>query len=422
VSGVAEQGRTRLRFCLDVDPAVPSALRADPDRLVSFLPMEAVGERGGLDLSREIRAGDALSGYTFVANGDVVLAKVTPCFENGKGAVASGLTNGVGFATTEVYTLRPRPSTDARFLDFTLQSAVFRQYGTARLTGAGGLKRVSATDVRNFVFVVPPLDEQRAIADFLDRETARIDTLIEEQQRLIDLLRERRQTSIDESVWCGIDGDIGVQSVIEPAPKVPVHWNRLRNKQILEEADGVSADGSEELLSVSHLTGVTPRSEKNVTMIEADSLDGYRLVEPGDLVINTMWAWMGALGVSSYSGIVSPAYGVYRPLRHAALEPRYFDYLYRSRPYVVEMTRYSRGIWSSRLRIYPEVFLRLPVPVPVPPLDEQRRIAAYLDEQTSKIDTLIAETERFIELARERRSALITAAVTGQIDVRAEVA
>lgn len=88
-------------FCLDVDPAVPSALRADPDRLVSFLPMEAVGERGGLDLSREIRAGDALSGYTFVANGDVVLAKVTPCFENGKGAVASG-------RPTESDSLQPR--------------------------------------------------------------------------------------------------------------------------------------------------------------------------------------------------------------------------------------------------------------------------------------------------------------------------
>src|SRR5690606_3497244 len=135
----------------------------------------------------------------------------------------------------------------------------------------------------------------------------------------------------------------------------PARWSWMRNKALLYEAQGLSVDGSEELLSVSHLTGVGPRSEKNVTMTSAESLEGYRLVESGDLVINTMWAWMGALGVAKQSGIVSPAYGVYRPRPRALFEPRFFDYLYRSPEYVMEMTRLSRGIWSSRLRIYPEV-------------------------------------------------------------------
>lgn len=151
-------------------------------------------------------------------------------------------------------------------------------------------------------------------------------------------------------------------------------------------------------------------------MIESESLEGYRLVTPGDLVINTMWAWMGAFGMSPLSGVVSPAYGVYRPRDGAEIDPTYFDYLYRSRPYVMEMTRHSRGIWESRLRLYPETFLRLPIVVP--PLDEQRAIGESLDEQVAKMDRLIAEAERLIELAKERRSALITAAVTGQIDVR----
>ena len=236
----------------------------------------------------------------------------------------------------------------------------------------------------------------------------------------MEMMRERRQTQIDWVTWRGLDESAVSPNPIEPAPDTPTHWRMLRNKNLLVESTAVSSGGTEELLSVSHLTGITPRSEKNVSMTEAENLDGYRVVEPGDLVINTMWAWMGALGVSRCSGIVSPAYGVYRPLQGAEFHPPYFDYLYRSRPYVVEMTRFSRGIWSSRLRIYPEVFLRLHVAVP--PLDEQCRIATYLDEQTAKIDTLIAETERFIELSRERRSALITAAVTGQIDVRDEVA
>jgi type I restriction enzyme S subunit len=196
----------------------------------------------------------------------------------------------------------------------------------------------------------------------------------------------------------------------------------MRNKELLFEAQTLSTGGSEELLSVSHLTGVGPRSEKNVTMTEAESLDGYRVVKQGDLVINTMWAWMGALGVSRHTGIVSPAYGVYRPRPSASFEPRFFDYLYRSPEYVMEMTRVSRGIWSSRLRIYPEVFLRMAVPVP--PQEEQRAIADYLDRETARVDTLIAEQQRLIEMLRERRDSAWAVAVDQayqsgrEIDVR----
>ncbi|MFF0243540.1 restriction endonuclease subunit S [Streptosporangium sandarakinum] len=195
---------------------------------------------------------------------------------------------------------------------------------------------------------------------------------------------------------------------------IPRHWCWMRNKELLFEAQTLSKDGSEELLSVSHLTGVGPRSEKNVTMTEAESLEGYRVVEQGDLVINTMWAWMGALGVARHAGIVSPAYGVYRPRPSAPFGLRFFDYLYRSTEYVMEMTRVSRGIWSSRLRLYPEVFLRMAVPVP--PLEEQRAIADYLDRETARIDTLIEEQQRLIEMLRERRSAMITQVATRGLD------
>lgn len=183
-------------------------------------------------------------------------------------------------------------------------------------------------------------------------------------------------------------------------------WPMVRNKQLLTESVTLSEKGTEELLSVSHITGVTPRSEKKVTMTEAESLGGYRLVEPGDLVINMMWAWMGALGVSRYAGIVSPAYSVYRPKPGVEVETRYFDYVYRSDAYVAEMTRHSRGIHSSRLRIYPNVFLNLQVPQP--PLQTQRAIADYLDRETARIDTLIDEQQRLIDMLGERRNALVS--------------
>lgn len=195
------------------------------------------------------------------------------------------------------------------------------------------------------------------------------------------------------------------------AGRVPARWRWTRNKELLAESQAVTVDGSEELLSVSHLTGITPKSEKNVTMTAAENLDGYRLVDTGDLVINTMWAWMGALGVARQPGIVSPAYGVYSPRPDAPVNPAFYDYLYRSIPYVMEMTRLSRGIWSSRLRLYPDVFLSMAIPVPV--LEEQLAIADYLDRETARIDTLIEEQQRLIEMLRDRRQDLVRAAVLG---------
>lgn len=357
------------------------------------------------------RPSDDLSSYQLVEPGDLVVNKMKAW----QGSLA--ISSHKGIVSPAYFVYRPHHRADERYVHHLLRS---RPLIAAYVAMSKGV-RIGQWDLEPQGFSrlrlpLPPLEEQRAIADYLDRETARIDTLIDEQQRLIELLRERRQTQIDGSVWCGLGNIDRLPGPIGSAPHVPAHWRVLRNKNLLVESTAMSEDGCEELLSVSHLTGIGPRAERTVTMIEAESLDGYRLVEPGDLVINTMWAWMGALGVSRIPGIVSPAYGVYRPLPDVEFHPPYFDYLYRSRPYVVEMTRFSRGIWSSRLRIYPDVFLRLKVVVP--PIDEQRRIAAYLDEQTAKVDNLIAETERFIELSRERRSALVTAAVTGQIDVR----
>jgi type I restriction enzyme S subunit len=195
------------------------------------------------------------------------------------------------------------------------------------------------------------------------------------------------------------------------AGRIPARWRWTRNKELLVESQDVTVDGSEELLSVSHLTGITPKSEKHVTMTAAENLDGYRLVDTGDLVINTMWAWMGALGVARRPGLVSPAYGVYRPRPDAPFSSTFYDYLYRSTPYVMEMTRLSRGIWSSRLRLYPDVFLRMAIPVPSP--DEQRAIADYLDRENARIDTLIEEQQRLIEMLFERRLAVITESVVG---------
>ncbi len=158
---------------------------------------------------------------------------------------------------------------------------------------------------------------------------------------------------------------------------LPAHWGMLRAKVLFREVDDRSITGKEEMLSVSHLTGVTPRSQKIITMFLAKSNVGHKVCQPNDLVINTMWAWMGALGVARHAGIVSPAYGIYRLLDGARILPRYADYLLRTPFYANEYERRSTGVNSSRLRLYPDKFLRMPVIVP--PTDEQAVVVRFLD-------------------------------------------
>lgn len=199
------------------------------------------------------------------------------------------------------------------------------------------------------------------------------------------------------------------QSKMRWLPPVPTHWNEQRAKTFFREVDERSASGTEELLSVSHLTGVTPRSQKNVTMFKAASYVGHKVCRPGDMVVNTLWAWMGALGAARHTGLVSPAYGVYRPHHPDSYNPAYLDYLLRTRAYVTEYIGRSTGIRSSRLRLYPNQFLD--ILFIQPPRTEQDQIVAYLRAQDAHIARFIKAKRDLIGLMVEQRTALAEQAV-----------
>lgn len=260
----------------------------------------------------------------------------------------------------------------------------------------------------------PPKYVQVAVSNFLDRETADIDGLIAAKQRLLELLAEKRRAIVAEAVMRGLSPAARLRpSGIDWLGDIPVHWEIERSRWLFRERDERSETGTEEMLTVSHITGVTPRSEKDVNMFEAESTAGYKLCFVGDLAINTLWAWMGAMGTARVDGIVSPAYNVYTP--GPRLLPDYVDALVRIPVFAQEVTRYSKGVWSSRLRLYPEGFFE--TWWPVPPLDEQQQIVEHIAAETAKIDRLRAATEHSITLLKERRGALVAAAVTGQIDI-----
>jgi type I restriction enzyme S subunit len=262
-------------------------------------------------------------------------------------------------------------------------------------------------DAAGIEIVVPPLAEQRTIADYLDRETARIDTLIAEQRRLIELLQERRGAVLESGV-AHLDWSVplgAVASLIQTGP----FGSQLKSDEY--ERGGVP------VINPSHFVGGEIAPDPRVAVGEAKASDLSRhVLDTGDVIV----ARRGELGrcavvdADSAGFICGTGSALIRP-DAVRLDPQFLALIFGSRRNKDALALASVGSTMDNLNADIVSALRLPAP----PLDEQRRIAAYLDEQTAKIDTLIAETERFIELAGERRSALITAAVTGQIHVRA---
>lgn len=299
------------------------------------------------------------------------------------------------------------------YISHVLSSSGARQALSCMATGTSpSMKNLSIEEMGNLPVPLPALDEQKLIAAYLDRETARIDRLIAAKERMLALLEEKRAALISRVVTRGLDPNVPLKpSGQEWLGEIPAHWHVERAKNLLTVRDERSDDGTEELLTVSHITGVTSRSEKAVYMFEADDKAGYKRCMPGDLAINTLWAWMGAMGISPLEGIVSPDYHVYTS--KGELLPEYVDLLCRSRPFVAEVSRWSKGVWSSRLRLYPENFFEMRLPVP--PHDEQLEIVRSIETDQYKAIALRDRLQLSIALAKERRAALITAAVTGQI-------
>jgi type I restriction enzyme S subunit len=175
------------------------------DTELTFLPMEAIGEDGKLDLTRTRAISEVETGYSYFADGDVVFAKVTPCFENGKGAIMAGLREGHGFGTTELTVLRPQQDNAAGFLWWLTSSSVFRRVAVREMTGAGGLKRVPDSFVAGFKIGWPSETERKEVDTHLTSEIAKLNDLSNEANRVIDLLKERRTALISAAVTGKID-------------------------------------------------------------------------------------------------------------------------------------------------------------------------------------------------------------------------
>ena len=415
----------RLRFVVETSISKSEVSDLDPAIEVSFVPMEAIRKYGGIDLDSTKPLSAVVDGYTYFRNGDVIVAKITPCFENGKGALASGLCSSIGFGTTELHVLRPSFHVNARFLLYLTFSDHFRHIGTASMYGAGGQKRISDNFIRNFHHPVPSLLEQRVIAAFLDRETAEIDGLVEREERLIELLQEKRAALITRAVTRGLDPNVPMKdSGVEWLGEIPAHWHLRALKRVSPEitvgvvvnpSTYVRAEGVPFLYGGDiHEGRIVADAARRMSEKDSESLSKSRL-QAGDLVC----VRVGAPGVTA---VVPPQLAgancasVLIVRRAASFDSQWLCYTMNSRlvQYQVELVQYGAAQEQFNVAHAVEFF------VPLAPQAEQRAITAFLDRETARIDALIAKVHQAIGHLKEFRIALISAAVTGKIDVREE--
>ena len=416
----------RLRFVAELNPPKSELRGLDRETVVSFLPMEAIGDDGSLSLESDKKVGEVENGYTYFRDGDVVLAKITPCYENGKGAVMRGLRNGIGFGTTELIVARPLPTESlAHYLHYLFISSDFRRIGEAHMYGAGGQKRVPDDFVRDFVTAFPPLAEQTRIATLLDRETGKIDELVAEQQRLMGLLKEKRQAVISHAVTKGLNPHAPMKpSGIEWLGKIPEHWAISHLRRLVAEDTtitygivqaGPHVDNGIPYIRTSDMSGdKLPEDGYLRTTPEIDASFSRSKVKPNDLVVAIRASLGKGLLVPTHLNGANLTQGTARISPGKRLLPRFLFWSFNSDYCQTSIRTVAKG--TTFLEITLDALRR--IAVAAPPLAEQDAIVAFLDRAIVAIDVLMSEAEKAVDLLQERRTALISAAVTGQIDVR----
>jgi type I restriction enzyme, S subunit len=322
----------------------------------------------------------------------------------GRAAYVSEDLLGWGFQNS-INRLRPIDDFDGRFIAFYL--IALRASGFIRAyANVVSMPHLTAEKLARIPIPLPPLDEQHAIADYLNRETARIDTLIEEQQHLIAMLHERRQAVVDASFSALGEPGVQLRRYIAFLTSGSRGWGDYY------------ADEGQRFLRIGNLprANLEIRGDIQFVNLPDEVTEGSRtMLQEGDLLFS-ITAYLGSVAVveGDWVGAYVSQHVALCRLERKRVDPRFVGWFMLTTTGQDQLNEGAAGGTKVQLALDDIRELR----VPTASIDEQRGIRAYLDEQTAQIDTLIAETERFIGLSRERRSALITAAVTGQIDVR----
>ena len=349
-------------------------------------------------------------GYQIVRPGYIIIRCTD--LQNDKVSLRTGLVKDEGIITGAYLGLIVDENFNSSYIHYFLHSwditkEIYRH-------GSGLRQSLSWLDLRRLPILLPSREEQDKIVSYLNDETSKIDAAIAQQQKMIDLLNERKQIIINNAVTKGLDPNVPMKnSGIDWIGDIPEHWGVVRIKYLLRESKEKSISGTEEPLSMSQVYGMIPTKEMETIPNMASSFIGAKIVKRGDLVFNKLKAHLGVFNVSKYDGLVSPDYAVYKSIGKANLT--FLEYIFKTPKCIGEFVKLITGVGAGLSRLYSSDLYS--IYCAIPPIEEQEQICDYINDKTNKIIESISICQKHISLLLERKQIIINNVVTGKVKV-----
>ena len=416
-----------LRYVSEINPSV-SFDEFEEDSELTFLPMDRV--KSGYFIPNSEKFAKCAASYTAFQDGDIIMAKVTPCFENGNIAVAENLVSGKGFGSSELFVIRAQ-AIEPKFLFYCLQSSHFKQEGMASMTGAGGLKRVAPEVLRRHQIPVFEKETQRRVAAYLDAETQQIDALVAEKERMLALLEEKRAAQISHAVTRGLNPRAPLKpSALPWLGDIPKNWDVRRLKFLVSGIDQGSSPqcfnypaepGGIGVLKTGCVNGGVFRENENKALPPEIEIEYMDEVHEGDVLMSRASGSVNLIGSvalveqkPSATLLLSDKTYRLRP-NGCTMDSRFLVFIMGADVLRHQIKAYISGADGLANNIAKSDIMELLLTLP--PLTEQRAIVAHLTAERDRTAELETTLRRSLTLLHERRRALITAAVTGQITI-----
>ena len=401
----------------DITIFSPQYVGDNIDGDVSFVPMESL--RNGTIDYKTIPFLKAKGKYTYFGNQDLLIAKVTPCFENGNIAIARNLLNGIGFGSSEIFVLRPNKEVISQYLFYLSQSRDFQDKACATMCGVGGLKRISPLFMRTYEFDMPSIENQQRMVTYLDTKLSEIDHQVFLLTSKRDAYLRLKKSIINHAVTRGLNPNVKMKdSGIEWIGEVPEHWKVKRMKELSAIGSGTTPKSGEDKY---YENGIHPwlntSDVQDCVINEAKfsitdkALNDYSVLKyyPIGTILIAMYGGgtIGNVALMNISATINQACCAIVS-NEKLLFPKYlFCYLKCHKKKII-----SLGFGGTQVNLSQAIIAQLPVVLP--PLPEQRAIATYLDDKCAKIDTVVSNLDKQISRYADLKRSLIDEVITGK--------
>ena len=416
----------RLKHLARINPTKSELSDLDPKTDVSFVPLEDFGTDGEIKDTEARPLEEVYDGYTYFQEGDIAIAKITPSFENRKGAICRGLKNDIGFGTTELHIIRPRERVSTEFLWYVLRSKPFMHEAETAMRGVAGQQRVPTEFVENYTIEYPGHSEGHQIQKYLSQKEGRIDSTIKSLRRLLERIDEYSSATITGFIQNGYsDNKESVSGLEKWLENIPRSWDIIKLKYLADVRTGVTKGSyrqENDTVSIPYLRvanvqdGHLDLSKVKNIELPPSEVDNY-LLKPGDILMNEGGDFDKLGRGTVWDGEINPCIHqnhVFAVRPKDQTHSEWISKLTESKPYKHYFKINSKQ--STNLASISATDIK-ELPIILPPEDERMEILNRLNDKESSLSNISDSAESMISALEEKRQALITAAVTGQIDV-----